>query len=201
VKIVIATSNSHKIHEIADKMTGLPDFTFLPMKDACAPMEIEETGATFMENALIKARAVLSASGLPSLADDSGLAVDALGGEPGIFSARYGNLPDDKSRYMKVLSQLENIPEEKRTARFVCAMALALPDGREFTAEGVCEGSIAREPRGSCGFGYDPVFIVKGGTLSMAEISLVEKNRLSHRALALDRLRIILTSLKIGGAQ
>ena len=201
VKIVIATSNNHKIREIADKMSDLTAFSFIPMNEACPPMEIIEDGSTFAENALIKARAVLAASGIPSLADDSGLAVDALNGEPGIFSARYGNLPDDRSRYERVLSLMETVPDGKRSARFVCAMALALPDGREFVAEGKCEGSIARGPEGTHGFGYDPVFIVGQGPLTMAQIPLEEKNRISHRALALDKLREILSSLKDGEIQ
>ena len=200
MKIVIATSNRHKIHEIADKMSDLADFSFIQMSDVCPPMEIDENGSTFAENALIKAREVLAASGLPALADDSGLAVNALNGEPGIFSARYGNLPDDRSRYERVLSLMEKIPDGSRNARFVCAMALVLPDGREFVAEGRCEGSIARAPEGTHGFGYDPVFIVGKGPLTMAQIPLEEKNRISHRALALDKLREILSSLKDGGS-
>ena len=199
VKIVIATSNRHKIREIADKMSDLGEFSFLPMNEVCPPMDIEENGSTFAENAFIKARAVFAATGLPSLADDSGLAVDALGGEPGIFSARYGNLPDDRSRYEFLLGNMKDIPDGSRGARFVCSIALVLPDGREFGAEGRCEGSIAHKPEGDHGFGYDPVFLVAGKSLTMAQIPLEEKNRISHRALALDRLREILSSLKDGG--
>ena len=199
VKIVIATSNRHKIREIADKMACLGEFTFLPMNEVCPPMEIEENGSTFAENALIKAKAVLEATGLPALADDSGLAVDALGGEPGIYSARYGNLPDDRSRYEFLLRNMDHIPDGSRSARFVCSIALVLPGGREFSAEGFCEGSIARKPEGDHGFGYDPVFLVAGKNLTMAQIPLEEKNRISHRAVALDRLREILSSLKDGG--
>lgn len=201
VKIVIATSNRHKIREIADKMADLGEFTFLPMNEVCPPMDIEENGSTFAENALIKASAVLAATGLPSLADDSGLAVDALNGEPGIFSARYGNLPDDRARYEFLLRNMAHVPDGSRSARFVCSIAFVLPGGQTFSAEGRCEGSIAREPAGDHGFGYDPVFIVAGRGLTMAQIPLEEKNRISHRALALDRLREILTSLKNGGIQ
>lgn len=196
MKIVIATANSHKVREIADKLSGIDGFTFLSMKECCPPMQIDENGRTFTENSLIKARSVCAASGLPAMADDSGLAVDALGGEPGIYSARYGNLPDDRSRYMKVLSLMNGVPNEKRTARFVCVISLVFPDGREFTAEGRCEGFIAKEPAGDHGFGYDPVFIVGNGEKTMAQISLEEKNRISHRAVALDRMSSLLSSLK-----
>ena len=201
MKIVIATSNSHKVREIADKLSDHDRFMFVSMKDACPPMDIIEDGLTFEANALIKARAVAAASGLAALADDSGIVVDALGGEPGIYSARYGNLPDDKSRYERILSLMEKVPDEKRSARFVCAIALVLPDGRTFTAEGTCEGSISRKPKGDHGFGYDPIFTVKGSTLTMAEIPLDEKNRISHRALALDRMRQVLSSLHEGDMQ
>lgn len=199
MKIIIATSNRHKIREIADKMSDLGEFSFLPMNEVCPPMEIEENGSTFTENALIKARAVLAATGLPSLADDSGLAVDALNGAPGIFSARYGDLPDDRSRYEFLLRNMAHVPDGGRSARFVCSIALVLPDGREFSAEGRCEGSITHKPEGDHGFGYDPVFLVAGRNLTMAQIPLQDKNLISHRALALDRLREILSSLKDGG--
>jgi XTP/dITP diphosphohydrolase len=194
LKIVIATSNAHKVLEIADKLSSENRFTFISMTEVCPPMEIIEDGDTFTDNAIIKARAVCASSGLPSLADDSGLSVDALNGEPGIFSARYGNLPDDITRYERVLSLMVRIPDDKRTARFVCAMALVFPDGKCFTAEGFCEGSIARSPRGDHGFGYDPIFVPQGGKCTMAEIPLSEKNRISHRAIALDKMRIILAS-------
>lgn len=195
MKIVIATSNSHKVREIADKLAGIDGFSFVSMKECCPPMQIEENGSTFAENSKIKARAVCAASGLPAMADDSGLVVDALGGEPGIYSARYGNLPDDRTRFMRILSLMNDVPAEQRTARFVCVIALVFPDGREFSAEGSCEGFIAKEPSGDQGFGYDPIFIVGHGSKTMAQISLEEKNRISHRAVALDRMNSILTSL------
>ncbi|MGL4370961.1 MAG: RdgB/HAM1 family non-canonical purine NTP pyrophosphatase [Spirochaetota bacterium] len=195
LQIVIASSNSHKIREIRQKFSSNPDISFIPMNDKCPPMEIEETGDTFEENALIKAREVSAVCSAPVLADDSGLEIDALNGEPGIYSARYGNLPDDASRNDCILSKMEKIPDGKRTARFVCVMALCLPDGREFTAAGTCEGSIIREKRGAEGFGYDPIFLVKGDTRTMAELSPEEKNAVSHRALALDNIGFILSSL------
>ena len=149
--------------------------------------EAEETGVTFAENALIKAESGMRESGLPCVADDSGLAVDALGGEPGVYSARYaGEHGNDRRNTEKLLSVLGDLPEDKRTARYVSSVACVFPDGRVLTAEGTCEGKIAFAPRGNGGFGYDPVFLV--GDKTMAELSDEEKDKISHRGTALRAL-------------
>ncbi len=150
---------------------------------------VEESGATFTENALLKARAVAHAAGLPALADDSGLCVDALSGRPGLHSARWaGSAATDADRCALLLQRLQGVPAKRRAARFVCVVALALPDGTTWTAEGTCEGIIAAAPCGAQGFGYDPVFLVPALGITFAELSDAEKNRLSHRALALAAL-------------
>jgi len=195
VKIVIASSNAHKIHEIKDNFSKDGGIYFFGMNEICPPMDIIENGATFEENALIKAREVAAVCSLPVLADDSGLCVDALGGEPGIYSARFGNCDSDTARNDLLLRKMSGIPDNKRSARFICVMALVLPDGREFTAQGACEGFIIREKKGAKGFGYDPIFLVKNDTRTMAELSLEEKNTISHRAIALDNIRFIISSL------
>jgi XTP/dITP diphosphohydrolase len=187
MKIVIGSSNKHKIAEIAARCADIRDIVFIPVHEIVEMGEIEENGSTFTGNALIKAQAIMKKTGLPSLADDSGLSVDVLGGEPGIYSARYGNLDSDTARNNLLLANMKGIADGKRSARFICAISLVLPDGREFTAEGRCEGSIGFDPRGDMGFGYDPIFILPDGR-SMAELSMDEKNRISHRAHALDTL-------------
>ncbi|MFA9381837.1 MAG: RdgB/HAM1 family non-canonical purine NTP pyrophosphatase, partial [Acetanaerobacterium sp.] len=143
----------------------------------------EETGTTFEENARIKAAAVCAFSGLPAVSDDSGLCIDALGGEPGVYSARYlgENTPYERKNRL-VLDQLLEVPKEKRTARYECCVCCVFPDGAELVAHGTCEGAMGYEPRGENGFGYDPIFVV--GDKSMAELSDQEKNRISHRAKA-----------------
>ena len=149
--------------------------------------EVEETGESFEENALLKAKSGCIDSGLPCVADDSGLCVDALGGAPGIYSARYHgeDTPYDK-KMAYLLSELHGVEDEKRTARFVCAVACAFPDGSSFTLRGVCEGKIGKAPRGEGGFGYDPIFMV--GDKSFAELSSEEKDAVSHRGRALRLL-------------
>ena len=139
-----------------------------------------EDGDTFEANALIKARSACLNSGLPSVADDSGLMVDALNGEPGIYSARYAGTGNDEDNNALLLKNLENVPNEKRTARFVSCIACVFPDGREFTVKGFCEGTILREPKGNGGFGYDPLFDTEFGCFG--ELSPEEKNKISHRA-------------------
>ncbi len=157
---------------------------------------IEETGTTFDENASIKARAVCNHTGLPSLADDSGLEIDALNREPGVYSARYGGPGlDDGMRNQLVLNKMSHVPDSERTGRFVCVMALAFPDGRIYTRTGTCEGLITREPRGTHGFGYDPIFYLEEKGKTMAELPLAEKNRISHRAQALHKIADLLASL------
>jgi len=154
MKIAIASTNKHKIEEIRHKLSDLSSVELVSADSIASIGPIDENGSTFEENALIKAREVARIIKLPSLADDSGLEVDALGGEPGIYSARYGNLSSDNERNMLLLSKLESVPDGKRSARFVCAIALVFPDGKEFTVRGECEGVITRSSSGSFGFGY-----------------------------------------------
>jgi XTP/dITP diphosphohydrolase len=157
---------------------------------------IHETGQTFAEIAAQKALAYAQAAGLPALADDSGLEVDALGGAPGIYTARYAG-PDatDADRYQKLLAELQGTPMERRTARFRCAVAIALPNGTIEVTEGTCEGVIALEPRGEDGFGYDPVFYLPDLGLTMAQLPAATKNAISHRARALHAARPLLDAL------
>lgn len=187
--VLLATHNPGKRREYELLLEDLPvKWHLLP--DLGIDTDVEETGETFEENAVLKARAYAKISGLPTLADDSGLEVDALNGEPGVYSARYAG-PDasDEDRYRLLLHKLEGVPDGERNARFVCVTALALPNGTLVTAEGTVEGHIVRQPRGVGGFGYDPVFYVteKGGT--MAELGVAVKNEVSHRGRALVALR------------
>jgi len=150
---------------------------------------VEETGVTFAENATLKAEAISSALNKPVIADDSGLAIDALNGEPGVYSARYaGENKDDNANIEKVLQKLNDVPFEKRTARFHCALAIAVPGKRTEIVEGTCEGHILEEKRGENGFGYDPIFFVEKWRCSMAELTKGQKNQISHRANALKKL-------------
>lgn len=183
--MVIATGNPHKVAEFARMLRPL-GVRVLSQREAGAQVDVEETGETFEENAHLKALAVSRAAGLPALGDDSGLCVDALDGAPGIFSARYAG-PDatDADRIAKLLGELRGVPAQRRTARFVCAICCVLPDGREITARGECEGSIALAPSGRDGFGYDPVFVEKATGRTFAQLSAAEKDRLSHRGRAL----------------
>jgi XTP/dITP diphosphohydrolase len=197
-KLLVGTNNPGKVREYEELLTGLPltlEVTF-PAREGLT-LEVEESGQTFEENARIKALAYAQASGLASLADDSGLEVDALGGAPGIHSARYaGPATSDVDRYRKLLDALSNVPAGHRSARFRCVVALALPNGTVHTADGICEGKIGFAPRGEHGFGYDPVFIVRGhGGRTMAELAPDVKNKISHRARALMALRPILRKL------
>ena len=179
---VMATHNKHKITELQRILEPLG----IQVTTAELP-EVEETGTTFEENAQLKARSACRATGLPSVADDSGISVDALGGAPGVYSARYAG-PDatDADRNQKLLCELQDTPDEKRTARFVSAICCAFPDGSEITVTGVCEGRVARSPRGEDGFGYDPIFLV--GKKTYAELSPSEKDAVSHRGKALRQL-------------
>lgn len=191
--IIVATKNAHKVEEMSAMLKDLGDIELVTMKNAGLDTEIEENGTTFMENALIKARFVCKALGKPALADDSGLCVDALGGEPGVYSARYasenGENSSDEANNEKLLSKLSDIPGNERTARFVSALALVFPDGREICATGVCEGLITREKRGDGGFGYDPLFFCPEFSKTFGEISAEEKNSISHRNRAMLQLR------------
>lgn len=199
--LVMASRNQGKLREmrqiLADldlELLGLDDFPGLP--------EIPEVGASFAENAATKAREVARLTQLPALADDSGLEVAALAGRPGIYSARYAKdrtaprAPTDEDNWRKLLEELRDVPREQRQARFVCEIALALPDGRLATARGECAGQIATAPQGSQGFGYDPVFYVPEYGATMAQLGPAVKNRLSHRARALAALKEILLALR-----
>jgi XTP/dITP diphosphohydrolase len=186
--IVLATSNQGKIRELAALLKNF-DLDVKGLKDFPEIGPIEETGQTFLENARIKARAVSQALNMAAIADDSGLAVDALNGAPGVHSARYsGPGATDASNNAKLLQDLSRVPEDKRTARFVCSMVAMAPSGASIEAEGKWEGRIASELCGDGGFGYDPLFFLPEKNMTSAQLSREEKNRLSHRGQALRRL-------------
>ncbi len=185
MRLVLASKNQHKLLEMQTILSQLGLEVVLE-SEVGVDVDVEETGITFAENALLKAKAVMEASGLAAIADDSGLVVDALNGEPGVYSARYGGKGSDPERTAFLLENMKDIPEGKRTARFVSAIACALPDGRVVTAEGVCEGTILFETRGNNGFGYDPVFYVPQLGKTFAEADGAEKNSISHRGNALQ---------------
>jgi XTP/dITP diphosphohydrolase len=191
---VLASHNRAKLAEMRD-ILGELGIRVISQAEAGVDVEPEETGLTFEENALIKARAVMEAGGMPAVADDSGLAVDALNGEPGVHSARYGGGHErsDAERNALLLTNMENV--EHRSAKFVSVIAVAWPDGRTVTARGEVHGEIAREERGANGFGYDPLFRLPDGR-HMAELSSEEKNSISHRGNALRELKRILTELE-----
>lgn len=183
MELIAATSNPGKLREFR-RILGPLGVRVLSAADAGASPDVEETGETFAENAAIKARAIYERTGLPSLADDSGLCVDALGGRPGVRSARYGGGDTPHSEKMKLLlEELRGVPDEKRTARFACAVCCVLDDNTAIAAEGFCEGKIGYAPVGGGGFGYDPVFMV--GERSFAELPAEEKDAVSHRGVAL----------------
>lgn len=192
MKFVIATHNKKKLAELARILEPLGiSADTVEGFDFAAMEEPEENGATFEENAKIKAQAACSYTGLPSIADDSGLCVDALDGRPGIYSARYGGdeCKSDSDRYFRLLKELENVPEEKRTARFVSSICVVFPNGDSITVRGECEGHIGYEPKGEGGFGYDPVFMFDDGR-SMAQLTAQEKDAVSHRGNSLRKLKI-----------
>ncbi len=191
-EVVIATRNPGKFREIKAILSSLP-LKFLSLEDFPDIPEVVEDGATFAENAGKKARTIADFTGRLTIADDSGLVVDALQGRPGVFSSRYaGEKATDRKRCQKLLEEMASIPEGKRQARFVCAMAVALPGGRMEVVEGECRGWITSAPRGKRGFGYDPVFFVPEFGKTMAELAPEEKNRISHRGRALEKLKILL---------
>ena len=190
--IVLATRNPGKISEIEALLTGVRIATAASFPGCPEP---KESGRTFEENALIKARAVAGFTGKTALADDSGLEVDALGGAPGVHSARYaGATASDGDNMGRLLDALSGVAD--RTARFRCVIAVVAPDGRTWTSDGVCEGRILREPRGESGFGYDPLFVPAGYDSTFAELDARMKNRISHRAMALRRIAETLGALK-----
>jgi len=194
MKLLIATHNAGKKREYARLLSGL-GIELVTLDDLGIAEAIEEDGASYAENALLKARGYCAAQGLLTLADDSGLEVDALDGAPGLLTARYaGEDATDKERYQLLLEQLRGVPDARRAARFRCVIALAWPDGRTQIAEGTCEGHITHEPRGAHGFGYDPVFYLPEYGCTMAELAPEVKNRISHRARAAAAVREILRS-------
>lgn len=189
-RIIFATGNEGKMREIRMILADL-GVEILSMKEAGAVVDIEENGTTFAENAGIKAKAVWQCTGDIVLADDSGLVVDYLGGEPGVYSARY--MGEDTSYVIKnqaIIDRLADAKEEERTARFVSAIAAVLPDGRVLVTEGTVEGMIAHKPAGSNGFGYDPIFFLPEYGMTSAEIPLEKKNEISHRGKALEAMKI-----------
>ena len=191
-KIVFATGNQGKLREVKKILADL-DMDIVSMKEEGIQIDVNENGATFAENAQIKATAIGAHTDAIVLADDSGLVIDALNGEPGIYSARY--MGEDTSYRIKnqnLIDRLEGVPDEKRTARFVCAIAAALPDGTVLHTEGPIEGIIGYEERGENGFGYDPIFYVPKLGKTTAELSDDEKNAISHRGSALEKMKVLL---------
>ncbi|MCD4840328.1 XTP/dITP diphosphatase [Neobacillus sedimentimangrovi] len=194
-EVIIATKNPGKAKEF-EKIFASRGVAVRTLLDFPELPEVEETGTTFEENAVLKAETISKALNKMVIGDDSGLIVDALGGKPGIYSARYAGEPkNDQKNIEKVLSELKGVEEESRTARFYCALAVAIPGQETYTVSGTCEGRILEEPRGSNGFGYDPIFYVPEKGVSMAELSSNEKNQISHRANALKKLDSELDSI------
>lgn len=191
MRVLLATRNQKKLAELR-RILDVVDIVGLA--DVPHYEEVPETGVTFADNALLKAREGVRFTGLPTVADDSGLAVDVLHGMPGVFSARWaGGHGDDRANLHVVLAQIADLPDEYRRAQFVCAAALALPDGRSFVVHGTMHGHLARAPRGETGFGYDPIFVADGGTRTNAELTPEEKDAISHRGQALRALAQIIT--------
>lgn len=189
-RLVIATTNRGKLAELSDGLTGLARTLETLPRDFASP---EETGLTFAANAWIKASAACKAANLPALADDSGLCVDALGGGPGVWSARYaGPAQDSAANRAKLLAALQHVPDGRRTARFVAALALVAPDGRKWLAQGECAGVIARTETGCNGFGYDSIFLYGTSGVSFAEMDAQIKRAVSHRTRAIAELRRML---------
>ena len=194
-KLLIATGNPGKARELAEVLGDLP-LQLVTLTEQGISDTVEESGETLEANALLKARAYSALSGLPALADDSGLEVDALGGEPGVHAKRYaGEHATDEERVRFLLSRLEGIPWEQRTARFRCVIAVVLPTGQEELCEGVVQGVIALEPRGEGGFGYDPIFYVPQFGKTMAELPLDQKNGISHRGRAAQKAAALLQAM------
>jgi XTP/dITP diphosphohydrolase len=196
-RLVLATRNLAKLAELRRILeAGQIPVDVADLAEYPGMPEVAETGLTFAENALLKARAVAAFTGLPAVADDSGLCVDALNGMPGVLSARWsGKHGADEANLRLVLAQLSDVPAGRRGAHFTCAAALVLPSGAEQVTEGVLDGSLTREPRGSNGFGYDPIFVPAGGQLTTAQLSAAEKDKISHRGRALRALAPVIAAL------
>lgn len=186
MKVVLASKNKHKLVEIS-QITEKFGIELVLQSELGVDIDVQETGSTFEENSLLKAEAVMKATGLPALADDSGIAVDALNGEPGIYSARYGfdESLDDRGRVQLLLKNTQNVPDNQRQAQFVCVITLITPDGQTIQARGEIRGLLTREPSGEGGFGYDPIFYYPPFGKTLAEVSAEQKNQVSHRANAL----------------
>ena len=197
MKVVLASKNKHKLEEIS-KITEKFDMELVLESELGVDIDVEETGSTFEENSFLKAEAVMKATGLPALADDSGIAVDALNGEPGIYSARYGfdESLDDRGRLNLLLKNTEHVPDDKRQAKFVCVITLVTPQGQTIQARGEVHGMLLRAPAGENGFGYDPIFYYPPFGKSLAQVSPEEKNRVSHRA---NALKVLYEKLKEAG--
>ena len=197
MKVVLASKNRHKLVEISKIMEKL-DIQLVLQSDLGVDIDVEETGKTFEENSFLKAEAVMKATGLPALADDSGIAVDALNGEPGIYSARYGfdDSLDDWGRLLLLLKNTENVPDGQRQAQFVCVITLVTPEGQVIQARGEAHGELLREAAGQGGFGYDPIFYYPPYGKTFAEVTAEEKNAVSHRAVA---LRLMYEKMKEAG--
>jgi XTP/dITP diphosphohydrolase len=200
--LVLATNNKHKLVELARILQAEHlDLQLATLEQFPGAPEVAETGATFAENALLKANAIARFTGLPTVADDSGLCVDALNGMPGVLSARWsGQHGNDEANLRLVLAQISDVPDDRRGAHFACAAALALSDGRSTVTEAVVEGTLIRQPRGSNGFGYDPIFVPSctasgAPQLTTAEMESVDKDRISHRGKALRGLVPVLAEL------
>ena len=197
MKVIAATRNRHKLTEFSRILSPM-GYEVVSQEEVCPGIEVEEDGATFLENARKKAVEIFRRTGMPTIADDSGLCVDALNGAPGVHSARYaddeGDGHDDKANNRKLLRELAGVPMEKRTARFVSAISFAIGEGELVECEGFCQGQIAFEALGDNGFGYDPLFLVEGG--SFASIPGEEKDRISHRGNALRKLQVLLEERK-----
>ena len=185
MKVILASKNPHKLTELS-AILSQHGFEIALESEYGLDIDVDETGTTFEENSLPKAEAVMKASGLPVLADDSGLMVDALDGAPGVYSARYGHKSSDGERTAFLLENMKDVPDEKRTAKFVCVITCLWPDGRKIVARGECPGVITREVHGENGFGYDPVFYLPELGMTYAELPSEQKNAISHRARALQ---------------
>ena len=197
MKVVLASKNKHKLVEIS-QITEKFGFDLVLQSELGVDIDVEETGTTFEENSFLKAEAVMKATGLPALADDSGIAVDALNGEPGIYSARYGfdDSLDDWGRLQLLLKNTEHVPDGQRQAQFVCVITMVTPEGEVIQARGEIHGELLRAPVGENGFGYDPIFYYPPAGMSTAEMSPEDKNQVSHRG---NALKVLNEKLKEAG--
>ena len=197
MKVILASKNKHKLEEIS-KITEKFGFELILQSQLGVDIDVEETGTTFEENSLIKAEAVMKATGMAAMADDSGICVDALNGEPGVYSARYGfdETLDDWGRLQLLLKNMEAVPDGKRQAKFVCVITMVTPEGETIQARGEIHGELLREPHGQNGFGYDPIFYYPPFGMTTAEMSSEDKNQVSHRA---NALKIFNEKLKEAG--